>query len=416
MSGEPAVGAGTRPAPTSPDPGGGALRVVYVLRNYPQLSQTFVRNEVVALRELGVRVDVRPLGSRPDPDVPAGWGGDFAVLPVAGAAQVAADLRWWLAHDPAALLRMARRAARLRGQGLRACGLRRALGAARALHGGGVGAVHAHFAWEGMLVALYVGPLLGVPVSTTVHAADIYVPWPHLVRRLAALDLVVTVCRHNVDFLRRAGLGGRTPVAVVPCGVEVPGDVPEGAPERIVSVGRLVEKKGFDVLLRALPAVLREVPGARLEIVGDGPLGAELWRLAAELGVAHAVDWAGARSHAESLERIGSAAVFALACRADAAGDTDAVPVVLREAMARARGVVTTAIAGIPENVDATTGWVVAPGDAGALAAALVHALTDDAERRRRGEAARRLTAERFTLRRCAELLHAELAGAAHRR
>ena len=368
-------------------------------RNYPQLSQTFVRNEVFALRELGNDVDVRPLDTRPDPSVPPGWGGPDRRIRRRPTREVLRDNAWWATRHPLRYLELWRRVAALRGDWL-GLAVHTVPSLARELQAGGADACYTHFAWQGLYPVIYTSALLGVPAAATVHAADIYLPKPHLRRRLQQLDLLVTVCGYNVDFLREHDLvgPGGPEVVVVPCGVDLPAEEPAaGEAHRLVSVGRLVPKKGFDVLLRAMPAVLRDVPQAHLDIVGDGPLRAELEELAASLGVAGSVTFHGAKDHAASLGHIESAATFVLACRPDERGDTDALPVVLREAMARGRAVVSTTLAGIPESIDDTVGWLVPPQDDAALAAALVQVLSDPVARAARGAAARERVRERWT-------------------
>ncbi|HMO10321.1 MAG TPA: glycosyltransferase, partial [Actinotalea sp.] len=256
-----------------------------------------------------------------------------------------------------------------------------------------------------MMPTVYVGALLGRPVSVTLHAADIYLAPPSFARRLSTVDQVVTVCDYNVDRIAALGVP-RERIAVVPCGVDVDVPVvPIADPLLVVSVGRLVAKKGYDVLLPAFREVVDRVPGARLEIVGEGPEQDAVHALATELGLDDHVTFLGARPHAESLARIADAAVFTLACRISENGDSDAMPVSLREAMVRARPVVTTAVAGIPENVDDEVGWVVPPGDVDALADALVEALTDRSEAERRALAARRRQVAHYSLERSAATL-----------
>ncbi|MCG8557010.1 MAG: glycosyltransferase [Proteobacteria bacterium] len=93
----------------------------------------------------------------------------------------------------------------------------------------------------------------------------------------------------------------------------------------ILAVGRLVPKKGFDILLRALPAI----PDAKLTLVGDGPEGPSLRQLAAELQVADRVHFAGALANSGVRERMADAALFVLPCREASDGDRDGIPVVL---------------------------------------------------------------------------------------
>lgn len=402
-----------------------APSVVYLLRDYPSLSQTFVRNEIVALRAAGVQVEVVALRVSDPANIPAGWGGPHRVARRQERARGYRDSLWWLLIHPLRFLRL--------WQLVRACAQTERWTAlylvptlARQLRRHPRDACHTHFAFENAYPALYLAALLGCPSSITVHASDIYRDVAATVGLLQNFDTVVTVCRYNVDLLVAHGLpAGR--LRVVACGVDLPdvtpgSVVPDGRsgeqgrsridPPLLVSVGRLVAKKGFDVLLRALPAVLAEVPDARLQIIGSGPQEQVLRDLMATLDLESAVDLVGARPHSDALAAIDAADVFVLACAVPPDGDSDALPVVLREAMARARPVVTTAVAGIPETIDEASGWVVPPADPLALAGALVRALTDPAEAAARGRAARGRIAAEYTLARSAADLRAVFAGA----
>jgi colanic acid/amylovoran biosynthesis glycosyltransferase len=246
--------------------------------------------------------------------------------------------------------------------------------------------------------------LLDVPASVTVHANDIYVGNEHRLRmRLSEFDRVVTVCNYNVGLLSGMGIVsvGDGGVDVVPCGVavpEAPPDPPAHRPIDVVSVGRLVEKKGFDTFIRAVALVRDRMPEVQALVVGDGPERAALMALIRELGLEGSVTLAGAKSHEQTMQAVESAKVFCLASQRARNGDCDAVPVAIREAMARAIPVISTRVAGIPETVDDEVGWIVDPASAGQLAAAISDALADEHERHARGQAARARVLRRWTL------------------
>lgn len=375
---------------------GGRGAVAYVLSEYPVVSQTFVRDEIAALRAAGRPVEVVSVDRTGEARIPASWSGPFTTLDDVTWAQAVRDAVWWLAR-PRAVGRLVRTLRATGGARARRV-VRGVPSAARRLARLDVEVCHAHFGWTGMVVASYVGALIGRPVTVTLHAADIYLAGPELARRLSAVDHVVTVCEYNVRRLAAMGVDPSR-VSVVPCGVDVTVPVPPVTdPARVVSVGRLVPKKGMDVLLQAFRTAVDAVPSARLEIVGEGPEEARLRELTASLGLTDHVTFAGALGHEGTLARVDEAAVFALACRVLPNGDSDAVPVAIREALVRERAVVTTDVAGIPENVDDSTGWVVPSEDAEAFARALVEALTDPALRARKGAAARRRQVDHYSL------------------
>ncbi len=329
------------------------------------------------------------------------WAGDFRHLPRPSTRRAVLDHLWCGARHPASYLRYLRALVRLREQWR--FGLVRLPTEARRLRAQAPQGCHTHFAWETASIASYLARLLGVPATVTVHANDIYVGNGRRLRlRLSHFDRVVTVCNYNVGLLSGMGIArvGDGGVDVVPCGVAVP-EAPDLQAERtldVVSVGRLVEKKGFDTFIRAMALVHDRLPEVRALIVGDGPECSALVGLVHELGLEGNVTLVGAQSHEQTLQLIEGAKLFCLASQRAHNGDCDAVPVAIREAMARAIPVISTRVAGIPETVDEEVGWIVDPASPGQLAAAISDALSDEQERRVRGRAARARVLRRWTL------------------
>ncbi|HRU06184.1 MAG TPA: glycosyltransferase, partial [Candidatus Brocadiia bacterium] len=148
---------------------------------------------------------------------------------------------------------------------------------------------------------------------------------------------------------------------------------PSGRGARILSVGRLVPKKGMDTLLRALAKAASSGVEAELNIVGEGPELRRLRALASELGVAGRTRFAGGLAHEDVVREMDSADVFALACRATPDGDREGIPMAIKEALACGLPVVTTNHAGAPEAVeDGVSGLLAAEGDEEAFARALI--------------------------------------------
>ncbi|KAG9593263.1 hypothetical protein KCV01_g10759, partial [Aureobasidium melanogenum] len=244
--------------------------------------------------------------------------------------------------------------------------------AARRLAGKGA-IVHAHW----IVLPGIVARLLGRRYLVTSHGADLFaLRGRHAVSLkrwvMARADEATVVSRAMVP-LAAALRDGREP-QVAPMGVDLATRfVPDASVARdadhLLFVGRLVEKKGVDVLLDAMPAVLARRPGARLSIVGHGPLTDVLKDRAARLGVAGAVDFVGPLPAAELPDRFRRASLFVAPFRPASSGDQEGLGLVLVEALGCGCPVVTTDIDAVSDVVDGMSGVTrVSAGNVDALA------------------------------------------------
>jgi len=251
--------------------------------------------------------------------------------------------------------------------------------------------LHAHYGHGAATITWLASLITGLPFSFTGHAKDIYQeglnPGGLLARKLAAARFAVTCTDANRQVLQRIANG--TPVHCVYHGVNADFTdlltkanqrVSDGA-LRILGVGRLVPKKGFDVLVEACGLLHRRGIEFTATIVGsDGEHGPALRRQITALGLDHVLRLPGPLAPADLYDAYGAATVFCLPCRVLADGDRDGIPNVLMEAMACGLPVVSTAISGIPELVaDGVNGLLVPCNDAEALAAALLRLHRDPA-------------------------------------
>jgi glycosyltransferase involved in cell wall biosynthesis len=387
-------------------------RVIYLVRSWPRLSQTFVLNEVLAVERRGIELDVFSL-VRSDETVVQPQLADVQApvtyLDERTRRQRLADVAAVARREPRRLAATAWYALGHRGlsAGYATCSTWRCF-----LHAVSVAAdltrsdatatpathVHAHFAHDPALVAVFVHRLTGLPYSLTAHARDLYqIPAGNLAARTAAASAVVTCCAVNADYLDETlPVEGRPPIQVVHHGVELDRFVPPVAPVSrpvpvVVSVGRLVEKKGYDDLLRALAEVRATGHALRAEIYGDGPLRGELEQLRDQLGLDADVSFPGEHGRERILSALQGADVFALTPRVTDDGDRDGIPNVLVEAMACGRAVLTTVAGGVSELVShERNGLLAAPRDVSSIAAGLIRLLEDASLRRRLGAEARR--------------------------
>ena len=168
----------------------------------------------------------------------------------------------------------------------------------------------------------------------------------------------------------------------------------------ILSVGRLVEKKGFPDLIAACAQLKQAGWQFRCAIYGEGSLHSQLSAQIAQLDLANEVTLAGERGQAELIPIFQRAALFALTPFVTEDNDRDGIPNVLVEAMACGLPVVSTAVAGIPELVrHGENGMLITPHDIDALADALATLLGDQPRREQMGAAARATVVAHFDLR-----------------
>jgi glycosyltransferase involved in cell wall biosynthesis len=282
----------------------------------------------------------------------------------------------------------------------------------------GVDHVHVHFANRAAHTALFLKEISGIPFSVTAHGQDFMkdLGSDDLLREIcAAAEFVAAETDYSRDLLRQRCPDSAAKIHRVYNGID-----PErfSAPcietarprhgeqavvalyqPRIVSIGRLVAFKGFDDLIDACAALARRRIAFVCDIIGDGPLRETLQAKIEQLDLASRVNLLGSLSQGAVLEKLQAADIFALASTIDAQGATDVFPTVILEAMASARPVVSTRLAGIPELVvDRQTGMLARPGDSTALAQALEQLLCDPELRLRFGRAGRERIEQHFRI------------------
>ncbi|MBY3243392.1 MULTISPECIES: glycosyltransferase [Rhizobium] len=260
--------------------------------------------------------------------------------------------------------------------------------------------LHAHFIHTPASVTEYASILTGTPWTCSAHAKDIWTsPDWELNEKLGSARWTVTCTRTGYDHMRTL-TSRKEAVHLSYHGLDLArfghfagersnrtGSEP-GDPALILSVGRAVEKKGYDVLLRALALLPAELHW-RMDHIGGGEELAKLKVLATELGISGRIVWKGAMAQEDVLDHYRRADLFALACRIAANGDRDGLPNVLVEASSQRLVCLSTDVSGVPELLkNGENGLVVPPEDPALLANALEAAIRDPALRKRLGDAA----------------------------
>lgn len=395
-----------------------ARPIAYLTGQYPLVSHTFIQREVEALRSLGLVV--LPCAVRP---LQAG---------VVGAAQQAEaartfyiltaarnPLRLVVAHlgliamVPRHWLAACRLALTTRPPGLRAL-LYQLFYVAEAgvlaayLRRHDVAHLHNHFGDSSCTVAMLAARMAGIPFSYTEHGPTIFFApryW-RIDAKAAHARFVVAIshfCRAQIMLFADQQYWPN--IDIVHCGIN-PSRYDTGPKrdrdQRLLFVGRLAAVKGIPILLEALVKLRAQHPGVRLTLVGDGPERESLKALAARLGVADMVTFAGYADEDGVAAHLAGSDIFVLPSFAEG------VPVVLMEAMAARLPVVASRVAGVPELVeDGESGFLVPPGDVAALTARLGTLLADPERGATMGETGRQKVIADYNVMKEAAKLHA---------
>jgi glycosyltransferase involved in cell wall biosynthesis len=382
------------------------VKIAYLINQYPQPSQSFIRRELVAMEQLGATVSRFTLrrynGPLPDPADQSEQQKTVGVLEQ-GAVVLFLAMLWAMTSRPTKALQALSTATSAawepkRGLFLRLAYFAEACFLTRRLLEEKIDHLHAHFGTNSTAVALLTRLLGGPPFSFTCHG-------PEEFDRSDTLGLGAKV--HHAAFAIAISDFGRSQlyrwsdpddwgkIQVVHCGVEESffSDIASPVPDtqRLVCVGRLSEQKGQLSLVEAAAIVVRHFPHLELLLVGDGPMRPEIEQAISRLGLSENVHLLGWKSGPEIRDLILSSRAMVLASFAEG------LPVVIMESLSLNRPVVSTAVMGIPELVrPGETGWLVPPANPGAMAKAIMDCLSaDPVMLAKMGSNGRRLVTER---------------------
>jgi glycosyltransferase involved in cell wall biosynthesis len=277
----------------------------------------------------------------------------------------------------------------------------------------GVDHLHVHFANRAAHTALFLKEISGIPFSVTAHGQDFMkdLGSDELLREICdAAEFVAAETDYSRELLRRRCPDSAAKIHRVYNGIDLerfatpydemarPALAPYHVP-RIVSIGRLVAFKGFEDLIDACAGLVNRGVDFLCDIIGDGPLYDTLHGKIKALNLSPKLNLLGSLSQQTILKKLRGADIFVLASTTDAQGASDVFPTVILEAMASARPVVSTQLAGIPELVlDGETGILVSPGDPSDLTEALGQLLGDPGLRLRYGRAGRTRIEQHFRI------------------
>lgn len=392
-------------------------QVAYLFERFPSFGQTFCYREVAELERQGTKTQVFSI-RRPVNEPEQDW--DDALVsrvhylpeekplvaevdrllktkPISPETRASME-KWGRQSDFLRLYQAVYIGTRLREQGFR--------------H------VHAHFAGMAARTAYWIREFFGISYSFTAHANDIFAPRDFVVSLAKIIEnaaTVVTVSDYSVRLLQERFPASAGNVRRVYNGVDLsrfhPSDFSSRPPE-IVSIGRLIEKKGFGDLISACGLLRARERDFRCRIIGEGPLEETLRARIAAAGLEKNVELTGPQTQVQIAKRLAHATIFVLPCTHEADGGMDNLPTVIMEAMAAGLPVISTPLGGIPEMVEpGVNGELVPERDPETLCAAIERFLNDPQRARTFGNRGREMAREKFSIEASARQLQQLFAG-----
>jgi glycosyltransferase involved in cell wall biosynthesis len=262
--------------------------------------------------------------------------------------------------------------------------------------------LHRHFGTNS--IVYYLAKKMHLPYTVTTHAWDIFANerYEHIDFVLRNAAKVITISNFNREFLIKNMELKKEKIEVVRMGIDSAKFASlktDGNLKRILSVGRLIEKKGFEYAIDAVGQLVKKYPEIEYTIIGSGPLEPELRAQIKRLGLENIIRIKSGISNERLLDEYKKAGLFILPCIQARDGDMDGIPVVLMEAMAMGKVVISTSVSGIPELIeDKISGLLVKPNDPKALSNAMDMILGEKVDVDSMGKQARKKVIEEFNL------------------
>ena len=398
-----------------------------LLSRFPSVTETFILREVDELERQGQPVRLVPMLKDDPPiihDAAKPWTSRALYTKYLSPRVLLANLRAFLRRPfryASLLVRLIAGTIARPGTLLRTIAIfPKSVYLAEALAAEGIRHVHAHFATHPTTMALIIASLSDVTFSFTVHAHDIQVDRSLLRWKLRETRFVRSISDFNKRFLEELyPREARGKIIVVHVGIEprkyednarrfstTAADVP-----KVLCVAAHRPYKGLPILIEACRILREQGVLFRCDVLGTGPMTAELEQMIRDRGVADVIALLGARPEHVVAEMMGESTLFVLPSIIASDGQMEGIPVALMEAMASARAVVSTSISGIPELVEhGVSGLLVPPSDPIALADAMRTLLEDRERARKMGVRGQEKVRAEFTLPDCVTRLRERLA------
>jgi colanic acid/amylovoran biosynthesis glycosyltransferase len=387
------------------------MKICYVTSRYPSLSETFIAREMQWLVDLGHEITIcqlkwsTPWRSQQGLQVsPA-----YVLSPQFGPLPWAKGLAWGLCRKGNPLRSIWQEYRQTSGEAKSKLKLLAilltVLRLAQCLDGNGIGHVRAHFLHGEAVGAMWLARLLNAPYSITAHTLAIYFPRSIIEKTVRAASFCAAITNETLELLTDLR-GTSEAVHLIRNGISLREFMVNSAvswnsrPPQITAVGRLVSKKGFDLLIRACSLLRDWDIDFTCKIIGDGPQYATLNRLITELDLGGYVSLVGALPFEEVKCHYQRASIVVMPSRISSDGqDRDGLPTVIIEALAMGVPVVATTLAGIPDLIiHNQTGLLVPCDNPTELATAIRRILEDENLRDCLAQAGREKVAREFDM------------------
>ncbi len=234
--------------------------------------------------------------------------------------------------------------------------------------------IHTHFLFERAELTQILAKKLNKPFTVTMHAKDVFIPNKRRLKKVShSVKKIITISKFNLKILQQYRIENKK-IEIIHCGIDLKNFTLLNKTKKkdiinILSIGRIVESKGFIYLLEAAKILKKQKKKFKIRIVGDGPLEKKLHQYIIQNGLTNEVHFIGRLIDKEVKKEIEKTDFFILPCVKCKNGSMDGIPVVLMEAMARGKTCISTRLTGIPELIKhGKTGYLANPNDSKGLA------------------------------------------------
>jgi glycosyltransferase involved in cell wall biosynthesis len=360
-------------------------KIGYVVKRYPRYSETFIVNEILAHEDAGLEVQIFSL-NHPD---------DSHFQDIVGEVQspvtyITQDTMkassWWdyVNKTSEVIPGLFQMLEVFRNERFRH--VYQAIELAKIIKTTGIDHLHAHFATSATTVARMASYFANIPYTFTAHAKDIYhedIDFKDLQSKIHDASSVITVSNYNIEHLTRTFSSDKDKIKRIYNGLDLSKleyRIPKNRKPHIITIGRLVEKKGLNILVDACDILAKRGVDFHCSIIGKGELKSELLRQIKEKNLQDKVELTGALPRTQSIQKFYDASIFAAPAIVADDGNRDGLPTSILESMALGVPCISTDVTGIPEVLKNNETGIIVPQNNSVELANAIEKLLNDSE------------------------------------